>query len=178
MRTRAPCDNPPSDSARRASGFDMRILFHDPFFQDDALAAQLGAQRVDLDTLYAKSDFVSVHVPLTPETRHLIDSIALSKMKATSILINTSRGPVVDPVALHHALSTGDIAYAALDVTEPEPIESNSPLLALPNCIVVPHIASASIATRSKMAEIAANNLIAGVNGEALPAWVNPEVKR
>jgi glyoxylate reductase len=163
--------------ARRASGFDMRVLFHDPFFTDDPLAAQLGAQRVELDTLYDESDFVSVHVPLTPQTRHMIDATVLRKMKSTAILINTSRGPVVDPVALYHALANGDIAYAALDVTEPEPIESDSPLLTLSNCVIVPHIASASIATRSKMAEIAANNLIAGVKGEALPAWVNPEVK-
>lgn len=164
--------------ARRASGFDMRVLFHDPFFTKDALAAQFGARRVDLDTLYAESDFVSIHVPLTPETEHMIDSTALRKMKPTAILINTSRGPVVDPTALYHALKNGDIAYAALDVTEPEPIETDSPLLMLSNCIIVPHIASASVATRSKMAEIAANNLIAGVRGEVLPAWVNPEVQR
>ena len=164
--------------AKRASGFDMRVLFHDPFFTDDASVAQTGAQQVDLDTLYAESDFVSIHVPLTPETRHMINSTALRKMKSTAILINTSRGPVVDPVALYQALANGDIAYAALDVTEPEPIPVDSPLLTLPNCVIVPHIASASIATRSKMAEIAANNLIAGVNGKALPAWVNPDVKR
>ncbi|MBN1581074.1 MAG: D-glycerate dehydrogenase [Anaerolineae bacterium] len=164
--------------AKRASGFDMRVLFHDPFFTDDASVAQTGAQQVDLDSLYAESDFVSIHVPLTPETHHMINSTALRKMKSTAILINTSRGPVVDPVALYQALANGDIAYAALDVTEPEPIHVDSPLLTLPNCVIVPHIASASIATRSKMAEIAANNLIAGVNGKALPAWVNPDVKQ
>ena len=164
--------------AKRASGFDMRVLFHDPFFTEDAWAAETGAQRVDLDTLYAESDFVSVHVPLTTETRHLVGVDALHKMKATAILINTSRGPVVDPAALYQALRDGDIAYAALDVTEPEPVNMDSPLLTLSNCLIMPHIASASVATRSKMAEIAANNLIAGVRGEALPAWVNPEAKQ
>jgi lactate dehydrogenase-like 2-hydroxyacid dehydrogenase len=160
--------------ARRASGFDMRVLYHDPFIQDDAAGKALGAQAVDLDTLYADSDFVSVHVPLMPETHHLIDAEALRKMKSTAILINSARGPVVDPDALYRALKDGDIAYAALDVTEPEPINVDSPLPSLPNCIVVPHIASASIATRTRMAEIAARNLIAGVRGEPLPAWVNP----
>ncbi len=162
--------------ARRAQGFDMRVLFHDPYLEDDALAARLGAERVDLDTLYARADFVSVHVPLAPATHHLIDAGALKKMKPSAVLVNTSRGPVVDPAALYAALKNGDIAYAALDVTEPEPIDMDSPLLALPNCVIVPHIASASIATRSKMAEIAARNLIAGLKGEPLPAWVNPEV--
>jgi glyoxylate reductase len=163
--------------ARRATGFDMRILYHDPYVEgDDPAARELGAQAVSLDELYASADFVSVHVPLIPETRHLIDAQALSKMKPTAILINTSRGPVVDPVALYEALEDGEIAYAALDVTEPEPIPVDSPLLSLSNCLVVPHIASASIVTRTRMAEIAARNLIAGVRGEPLPAWVNPEV--
>jgi glyoxylate reductase len=163
--------------ARRATGFDMRILYHDPYVEgDDPAARELGAQAVTLDELYASADFVSVHVPLIPETRHLIDAQALSKMKPTAILINTSRGPVVDPVALYEALEDGEIAYAALDVTEPEPIPVDSPLLSLSNCLVVPHIASASIVTRTRMAEIAARNLIAGVRGEPLPAWVNPEV--
>jgi phosphoglycerate dehydrogenase-like enzyme len=136
----------------------------------------LGAEGVDLETLLSESDFVSIHVPLMPETHHLISTQALKAMKSTAILINTSRGPVVDPDALYQALAEGEIAYAALDVTEPEPILTDSPLLMLSNCIVVPHIASASIATRTRMAEIAARNLIAGVKGEALPAWVNPQV--
>jgi glyoxylate reductase len=163
--------------ARRASGFEMNVLYYDPYIQEDPVARELGAQAVDLDTLYAQSDFVSVHVPLMPETHHLINAEALKKMKPTAILINSARGPVVDPDALYQALKDGDIAYAALDVTEPEPIDMESPLLTLPNCIIVPHIASASIATRTRMAEIAAENLIAGVRGEPLPAWVNPETE-
>jgi glyoxylate reductase len=155
----------------------MRILFHDPFVgSDHPVAQELGAQAVDLDTLLAESDFVSIHVPLMPETYHLIDAWAFKTMKPSAILVNTARGPVVDPEALYQALKEGEIAYAALDVTEPEPIEMDSPLLDLPNCIVVPHIASGSIVTRTRMAEIAARNLIAGVRGEPLPAWVNPEV--
>jgi glyoxylate reductase len=160
--------------ARRATGFDMRILYHDPYCIDDPVARELGAQHVDLDTLYAESDFISVHVPLLPATRHLIGAAALARMKSTAILINTSRGPVVDPAALYRALRDGEIAYAALDVTEPEPIGVDSPLLTLPNCIIVPHIASASVATRGKMASMAAENLLAGLRGEPLPAWVNP----
>jgi glyoxylate reductase len=163
--------------ARRATGFEMKILFYDPFIGGDhPVARELGAQAVDLDTLLAESDFVSIHVPLMPETHHMIGTQALRKMKSTAILVNTARGPVVDPAALYQALRDGEIAYAALDVTEPEPIHMDSPLLDLPNCIVVPHIASASIVTRTRMAEIAAKNLIAGVRGEPLPAWVNPEV--
>jgi glyoxylate reductase len=163
--------------ARRARGFEMEILFYDPLVSaDDPEAQALGARAVDLDTLLACSDFVTVHVPLMDETYHLIGTEALHKMQPTAILINTSRGPVVDPEALYQALKEGEIAYAALDVTEPEPIDMDSPLLSLPNCIIVPHVASASIATRTRMAEIAAHNLIAGLRGEPLPAWVNPEV--
>jgi glyoxylate reductase len=163
--------------ARRAKGFEMEILFYDPLVSaDDPEAQALGARAVDLDTLLACSDFVTVHVPLMDETYHLIGTEALHKMQPTAILINTSRGPVVDPEALYQALKEGEIAYAALDVTEPEPIDMDSPLLSLPNCIIVPHVASASIATRTRMAEIAAHNLIAGLRGEPLPAWVNPEL--
>jgi len=163
--------------ARRASGFEMKVLFYDPMVgSDDPVAQELGAQAVDLDTLLSESDFVSTHVPLMPETHHLIDAQALKRMKPSAILVNTARGPVVDPEALYQALKDGEIAYAALDVTEPEPIDVDSPLLELPNCIIVPHIASGSIVTRTRMAEIAARNLIAGVRGEPLPAWVNPEV--
>jgi glyoxylate reductase len=163
--------------AKRAQGFEMEVLFYDPLVSaDDAEAQELGATSVDLDTLLARSDFVTVHVPLMDETHHMIGTEALHKMRSTAILINTSRGPVVDPDALYQALKEGEIAYAALDVTEPEPINMDSPLLSLPNCVIVPHIASASIATRTRMAEIAAQNLIAGLRGESLRAWVNPEV--
>jgi glyoxylate reductase len=163
--------------AKRAQGFEMEILFHDPLVDaDDPEVRELGAKAVDLDTLLARSDFVTVHVPLLDETHHMIGTEALRKMRSTAILINTSRGPVVDPGALYEALVEGQIAYAALDVTEPEPIDVDSPLLSLSNCVIVPHIASASIATRTRMAEIAAENLIAGLRGEPLLAWVNPEV--
>jgi glyoxylate reductase len=163
--------------AKRARGFDMRVLFHDPLVTaDDPFASEIGAQAVDLDTLLRESDFVSLHTLLNKETRHLIDSDAFAKMKPTAILVNTSRGPVVDPDALHTALVDGQISYAALDVTEPEPIPADSPLLGLDNIIVVPHIGSASVATRGKMAQMAAENLIAGLKGERLPNCANPEV--
>ena len=162
--------------ARRARGFNMRVLFYDPMCQDDPYALEVGARCADLDTLLRQSDFVSVHTPLTGETHHMIDAAALAKMKPTAILINSARGPIVDPDALYHALEDGTIAYAALDVTEPEPLPAGSPLLTLDNIIVAPHIASASVATRGRMARMAAENLIAGLQGERLPHCVNPEV--
>lgn len=161
--------------ARRARGFNMRILYHDRTRLADAEAA-LGATFVDLDTLLRESDFVSLHTDLNPTTRHLIDAAALAKMKPTAILINSARGPIVDPVALADALRRGVIAGAGLDVTEPEPIPLDDPLLKLPNCVIVPHIASASVATRGLMARMAADNLLAGLRGERLPNCVNPEV--
>ena len=129
-----------------------------------------------MDALLAEADFVTLHVNLTPETRHLMGPKALAAMKPTAILVNTSRGPVVDQVALAAALRDGTIAAAALDVTDPEPMAPDDPLLSLPNCLVVPHIASASRATRGRMAAMAAANLLAGVRGERLPTPVNPEV--
>ena len=162
--------------ARRASGFDMRVLYHDVVRADPALEATYGATFVARDELYAESDFLSVHVNLTPETRGLIDAAALARMKRTAILVNTARGPVVDTMALHDALRSGVIAAAALDVTDPEPLPADHPLIGLPNCLIVPHIASASRATRAKMAQMAAANLLAGVRGQRLPTPVNPEV--
>jgi D-3-phosphoglycerate dehydrogenase len=161
--------------ARRALGFDMRILYHDPHTAETALA--FDATRTDLDTLLSESDFVTLHVPLTKETEHMIGREALQKMKPTASLINASRGGVVDHGALYAALQAGEIAYAALDVTEPEPIPADHPLLDLPNCIVVPHIGSASVATRTKMATMAAENLLAGLRGEPMPHCVNPEAR-
>lgn len=160
--------------ARRARGFGMRILYYDPYVPDAGIE---GAASVDLDTLLAESDFVTLHVPLTDTTQHLIGRDELRKMKSSAILINTARGGVVDPDALYEALQDGQITRAALDVTEPEPIPTDHPLLTLPNCIVVPHIASASIATRTKMATMAAENMLAGLKGEPLPNCVNPEVQ-
>ena len=160
--------------AKRASGFDMRILYHNRSEVD--LPDGMSATRCDIDTLLRESDFVSLHTPLTPETHHLINANALQMMKPTAILINTARGPVVDSAALYAALSDGEIAYAALDVTDPEPIPTDDPLLTLDNCLIAPHIASSSIATRNLMASMAADNLIAGLRGERLPNCVNPAV--
>lgn len=162
--------------AKRALGFDMKVLYYDPINPNDPDAESLRARSVDLDTLLRESDFVSLHTPLTDDTHHLIDTDTLAKMKSIAVLINTARGPIVDPDALYTALKEGAIAYAALDVTEPEPIPFDSPLLELDNIIIAPHIASGSKATRDKMARMAADNLLAGLRGEPLPNCVNPEV--
>ncbi len=160
--------------AKRAQGFDMRVLYYDP--SSPVTHPALHATPAGLETLLAESDFVSIHTPLTPETRGLMNRERFGLMKPTAVLINTARGPVVDPAALYDALSAGRIFAAALDVTDPEPIPFDSPLLALDNLVVVPHIASASVATRQKMSLMAAQNLIAGLQGERLPNCVNPEV--
>jgi len=161
--------------AKRAKGFDMRILYYSRHRHHD-LEEELGVEYADLDTLLAESDFVTIHTILSPETYHLIGEREFQLMKETAVLVNAARGPIVDPEALYKALKEGQIAYAALDVTEPEPINMDSPLLELDNIIIVPHIGSASYATRGKMAEMAARNLIAGLKGERLPTCVNPEV--
>jgi glyoxylate reductase len=161
--------------AKRAQGFDMRVLYFDIQRYPEA-EQKYGAQFVELETLLRESDFVSLHTVLSKETYHLMDDVRLGQMKRSGILINTSRGPVVDPAALYRALSSGTIAYAALDVTEPEPIKLDDPLLTLDNIIIAPHIASASFQTRNKMATMAAANLIAGLRGERLPNCVNPQV--
>lgn len=161
--------------AKRAQGFDMRILYFDTQRYLEA-EEKYNAQYVDLNTLLRESDFVTLHTVLSQETYHLMDDARLKMMKPLGILINTARGPVVDPAALYRALSTGTIAYAALDVTEPEPIKPDDPLLTLDNIIIAPHIASASFQTRNKMATMAAANLIAGLRGERLPNCVNPQV--
>jgi glyoxylate reductase len=160
--------------ARRASGFDMRVIYHDR--TADPSAAEIGADYLPLDDVLAQADFLSLHIPLTPDTYHLIDARALKLMKPTAILINTSRGPVVDSDALAEALANDQIAGAALDVIEPEPIPMSSPLLQLDNCLIVPHIASSSVATRTRMAVMAAENLLAGLEGRRLPHCANPQV--
>ncbi len=160
--------------ARRAAGFAMRVLYHDP--SQPKPPPGLDATPVDLQTLLQESDFVSLHVPLTPQTRGLINRDALALMKPTAVLVNTARGPVVDQAALYEALRERRIFAAALDVTDPEPIPMDSPLLTLDNCLIVPHIASASVTTRNMMAQMAAENLLAGLRGERLPNCVNPEV--
>ena len=122
-----------------------------------------------MNELLEQSDFVTLHVNLNAETRGLIDAGALARMKSSAVLINTARGPVVDTEALYQALRKGQIAYAALDVTDPEPLPADHPLLALPNVLVAPHIASATTKTRTLMAQMAVQNLIAGLRGEELP---------
>ena len=161
--------------AKRAQGFDMRVLYFDKRRHSES-AKELHAQYAELNTLLREADFVSLHTSLSEDTYHLIDDERLGLMKPGSILINTARGPVVDTEALFRALSSGTIAYAALDVTEPEPINPDHPLLTLDNVIIAPHIASASFKTRNKMATMAAENLIAGLKGERLPNCVNPDV--
>lgn len=161
--------------AKRAKGFDMRILYHDVYRRRD-LEESMGVTYADLDTVYREADFISLHTDLNASTLHMINDAAFAKMKPNAVIINTARGPIIDPEALARALSEKRIGAAALDVTEPEPIPMDSPLLKLANCIVVPHLASASIATRTKMSQMAAANILAGLKGERLPTCVNPEV--
>jgi glyoxylate reductase len=162
--------------AKRARGFDMRVLYHNDRQRYPDLENSLGVEYADFDALLRESDFVTIHTPLSSRTRRLFSTAQFEKMKPSAILINTARGPIVDPQALYHALQEGLIAYAALDVTDPEPIPMDSPLLTLDNLIIAPHIASASLQTRDQMATMAAANLIAGLRGERLPNCVNPQV--
>jgi glyoxylate reductase len=162
--------------ARRAHGFGMQVLYHDLTRADPAIEAELNATFMPLEKLLPACDFVSLHVNLSDQTRGLMNAERLGWMRPSAILVNTSRGPVVDHAALYEALRDGVIAGAGLDVTDPEPIPAGDPLLSLENCLVVPHIASASRPTRAKMAEMAAANLLAGVRGERIPTPVNPEV--
>jgi glyoxylate reductase len=160
---------------RCRGGWGMRVLYHD--LQPNPQAeAELGARRVELDELLRQSDFVSIHAALTPENHKLIGAAQFKVMKPTAVLVNTARGPLVDQKALYEALKAGTIFAAGLDVTDPEPPDPADPLLQLPNVVIVPHIASATFSTRDGMAEICADNLIAGVTGQPLRAWVNPDV--
>ena len=161
--------------ARRASGFDMRVLYASKHRKPE-VERSLGVEFAVLEDLLQQSDFVTIHTPLADDTYRLFAEPQFELMKPTAILINTARGPIVDPDALHRALSTGQISAAALDVTDPEPIDRHSPLLQLENLIVTPHIGSASRQTRAKMASMAIANLVAGLTGERLPNCVNPEV--
>lgn len=161
---------------RRAAGFGMRIVYYDPYCDPDKAPFLGVAVRCELEELLAEADFVSLHVPLTEDTHHMINAQTLDHMKPTAVLVNTARGPIVDTDALYQALKDERIAYAALDVTDPEPLPADHKLLTLPNCLVVPHIASASWATRTRMAEMAAENLLAGLRHERLPHCANPQV--
>jgi glyoxylate reductase len=164
-----------AEVAKRAKGFDMRIIYYDTVRRPD-LEKTLGVEFGELKRLLSESDFVTVHTPLLPETHHLIGEEQFNIMKKNAILVNTARGPIVDPKALYKALRNHQIAYAALDVTEPEPIALSDPLLTLQNILIVPHIASASVATRTKMAMMAVDNLLAALKGERPQYIVNPEV--
>lgn len=161
--------------ARRGRGFGMRVLYADPQRKPEAEAA-LGVEHVALEEMLAQVDYLSLHCPLTPATRGLIGEAELRRMKPTAILINTARGAVVQQEALLRALREGWIAGAGLDVTDPEPLPPDHPLVALPNCVITPHIASASVRTREAMAIIAAQNMLAGLQGAPLPHCVNPQV--
>ena len=163
--------------ARRAAGFGMKVLYHDPQYQGKEPAPG-NAAAASLEKVLAESDFVSIHVPLTDQTRRMFNQTAFDQMKTGAILINTSRGGVVDQDALYDALKSGRLAAAGIDVTEPEPLPKDSPLLTLDNLVITPHIASASRSTRERMAVMAAENLLAGIKGERLPNPVNPEVYR
>ena len=162
--------------ARRChGGWGMRVLYHDQRTHEQA-ERELGAERVSFDRLLADSDFVSVHADLNDTTRGMFNAAAFAKMKPTAVFVNSARGPLVVEADLAAALRNGTIFAAGLDVTDPEPPLPGNPLVGLRNCIVAPHIASATVSSRNAMAEIAADNLIAGLKGEPLRAWVNPEV--
>jgi glyoxylate reductase len=160
--------------ARRAQGFGMQVLYYDTERKPEAERA-VGARFVDLEALLRESDFVSVHTPLTGGTRHLIGAKELALMRPTAVLVNTARGPIVDQRALAEALKQGRIFAAGLDVFESEPLPMDDPLLGLDNVVLLPHVGSASVATRTRMATMAAENLIAGLRGQRPPHLVNPE---
>ncbi len=149
--------------ARRLEGFDCEVI-------------RCGRERPQLERALERADFVTVHTPLTDDTRGLVSEPELRLMKPTAYLVNTARGPIVDSAALERALRERWIAGAALDVTDPEPLPADHPLLGAPNLLVVPHIGSATHRTREAMADLAVDNLIAGLAGKRLPRCVNPEV--
>ncbi len=160
--------------ARRAAGFGMKVIYTDRA-QSQNLGAP-GAERVTTDELFSRSDFLSLHAPLTDETANMVNRRTLGLMKPTAVLINTARGGMVDHDALYEALKNGELGCAGLDVTDPEPLPSGHCLYDLSNCLIVPHLGSASVQTRDRMATIAARNLLAGLAGERLPHCVNPQI--
>jgi glyoxylate reductase len=161
--------------ARRAKGFGMDVIYADAFQLPADVEAQTGAQRVELDELLERADFVSIHTNLTPETRHLFGSEQFERMKDTAVLVNTSRGPVVDEAALANALETGEIFAAGLDVFEHEP-DVHPKLLGLENAVVIPHLGSATVDTRDAMGHLAVDNVFAALDGERPPTLLNPDV--
>ena len=160
--------------ARRChGGWNMRILYVDKF-RNEAAEQDFDAQQVEWNTLLSESDFVSVHVDLNSETEGMFDRDAFAQMRPTAVFVNSARGPIHNQQDLYDALVQGEIFAAGLDVTNPEPLDLEDPLLKLSNCVIAPHIASGTVSSRNGMAEIAANNLLAGVRGEPLRCWVNP----
>jgi glyoxylate reductase len=153
--------------ARRARGFDMTILYHNRRRRPDA-ESQLDARYVEFDQLLAESDYLVISTPLTEQTRGRIGRDELQRMKPTATLINVARGPIVQTAALTEALQQGWIGSAALDVTDPEPLPRDHPLLQLPNLVIAPHLGSATVQTRRKMAEISVENLLRGLRGQPL----------
>jgi glyoxylate reductase len=163
------------EMAKRGLGFDMKVLYHSRTRKRD-LEKEYGLKYASFKRVLAESDFLSIHVPLTPQTNHFIGEKQLKMMKPSSILVNLSRGPVVDTEALHQALTKGTIAGAGLDVFDPEPVPTDHPILGLDNVVVLPHIGSASNRSRRDMHLLAARNLVAGLNGDRLEECANPEV--
>ena len=163
--------------ALRAKGFNMKVLYHDVLRRPDC-EKEYDLKFTDVDTIFRTADFITINTPLTKETHHLVDEKKLRMMKKTAYIVNNARGPIVDQNALYKALKEGWIAGAALDVFEKEPTPVDNPLLKLDNIVVAPHISSASYETRSKMAEMVAENLIAYFEGKTPPNLVNPEVAK
>jgi len=161
--------------AKRAKGFDMDVLYFD-VFRNTEMETKLGLRFVPFNDVMSHSDFVSVHVPLIPQTKHMISTNELDLMKESAFLINSSRGPVVDEKALITALKAGKICGAGLDVWDPEPPRVDNPLLTMDNVVALPHIASASVETRTRMIEMAIDNLTAILNGRLPPNLVNEDV--
>lgn len=157
--------------AKRLRGFDCNVLYTARSAKPD-LESQYGMHHTDFDELVKYSDFITIHAPLTPDTKHMFSTEQFGQMKSNAILINTSRGGLVDQDALVTALTNKDILGAALDVTTPEPLPTDHPLFKLSNCLILPHIGSASVATRQKMGKLAAENLLAGLGGTMLPEQV------
>ena len=160
---------------KRGLGFDMKVVYYDTIRREDVEKQYGFTFSADIPTVLRQADFVTVHTPLSPETYHLIGKAELAMMKPTAILVNAARGPIVDPKALYEALRDGVIAGAGLDVTEPEPIPLDDPLLTLENVVIAPHIGSGSVETRTRMATLAAENIIACFRGQPMPTILNPE---
>ncbi|MCX8022266.1 MAG: D-glycerate dehydrogenase [Syntrophorhabdaceae bacterium] len=162
--------------AKRAGGFNMRVIYNDLVRLAPEEEEEMGVEYVSFDTLLEGADFISLHVPVTDKTRHMINEESLKKVKSTAIIINTSRGAIVDEEALVKALKEGWMAGAGLDVFEKEPIPPESGLIGLDNVVLVPHIGSATFEARTRMAELAAKNLLSVLKGEKPPCLVNPDV--